>query len=200
MKVKTRKTNLSTRIYFAILCAVILICAVFMFMSQLMTKEDMVSLCKTSAMHAAREAAAFIDGDKHDSLKTGDESSQIYKDNLAILRQFVDGKDIIYAYTLKPFDSKNLQFVLDSDESAPVAIGESIARFDNVDQVLSGSVLADKDPTSDEWGEYYSAYAPIHNSAGKIVGIVGVDYSLASVNQKINATIKNNLLVMLICC
>ena len=199
MKVKTRKIKLSTRIYFAILCAVILICAFFMFMSQKMTKDHMISLCKTSAMHTASEAASFIDGDKHDSINPGDESSQAYQDGIKILRQFVDGTDIIFAYTLKPLDSQNLQFVLDSDKEDPVAIGQSLARFDGVNEVLDGSVIADENSTSDEWGEYYSAYAPIYNSAGKVVGIIGVDYSLASVNQKIQATLRSNLFVMSLC-
>ena len=199
MKVKTRKIKLSTRIYFAILCAVILICAFFMFMSQKMTKDHMISLCKTSAMHTASEAASFIDGDNHDSINPGDESSQTYQDGIKILRQFVDGTDIIFAYTLKPLDSQNLQFVLDSDKEDPVSIGQSLARFDEVNEALDGSVIADKNPTSDEWGEYYSAYAPIHNSAGKVVGIIGVDYSLASVKQKIQATLRSNLFVMSIC-
>ena len=199
MKVKTRKIKLSTRIYFAILCAVILICAFFMFMSQKMTKDHMISLCKTSAMHTASEVASFIDGDKHDSINPGDESSQTYQDGIKILRQFVDGTDIIFAYTLKPLDSQNLQFILDSDKEDPVSIGQSLARFDEVNEALDGSVIADKNPTSDEWGEYYSAYAPIYNSAGKVVGIIGVDYSLESVNQKIHATLRSNLFVMSIC-
>ncbi len=111
----------------------------------------------------------------HDSIKPGDESSQAYQDGIKILRQFVDGTDIIYAYTLKPLDSQNLQFVLDADKEAPAAIGKSLVRSDEINKALEGSVIAEKNSTSDEWGEYYSAYAPIHNSAGNIVGIVGVD-------------------------
>lgn len=199
MKVKTRRTRLSTRIYFAILFAVILICAFFMTMSQIMTKDHMVSLCKTSAMHTASSAASFIDGDKHDSLQSGDESSQTYQDYVKLLRQFVDGTDILYAYTLKPQDSKNMQFILDSDEEEPVSIGTSVDVSPEAYDALDGTVAADKDPTFDQWGEYYSAYAPVYNSAGKVVAIVGVDYSLASVNQKIHATLKSNLIVMGIC-
>lgn len=130
MKVKTRKTKLSTRIYFAILCAVILICAFFMLMSQIMTKDHMISLCKTSAMHTASEAASFINGDIHDSIKSGGESSQDYQDGIKILRQFVDGTDIVYVYTLKPLDSNNLQFVLDSYKENSASIGESLDSFE----------------------------------------------------------------------
>lgn len=199
MKVKTRRTKLSTRIYFAILFAVILICAFFMTMSQIMTKDHMISLCKTSAIHTAASAASFLNGDKHDSIQPGDESSQAYQDYVKILRQFVDGTDILYAYTLKPLDSKNMQFILDSDEEDPASIGTSVDVSDQAYDALAGTATADKSPTFDQWGEYYSAYAPVYNSAGKVVAIVGVDYSLASVNQKINATLKSNLMVMCIC-
>ena len=199
MKIKTRKTRLSTRIYFAILCAVILICAFFMIMSQIMTKDHMISLCKTNALHTATSAASFLDGDKHDSIQPGDESSQTYQEYVKMLRQFIDGTDILYAYTLKPLDSKNMQFILDSDEEGPASIGTSVEVSDQAYDALAGTAVADKDPTFDQWGEYYSAFAPVYNSAGKVVAIVGVDYSLASVNQKINSTFKSNLIVMGIC-
>lgn len=199
MKLKTRKKKLSTKICFAILGAVILICAFFTFMSQMMAKDHMISMSKTSAMHTAVEAASFIDGDKQDTLKPGDETSQIYKDDVKILRQFVDGENIIYAYTLKPLDSDNLQYIVDADKEKPVKIGTSLPRFGGVDKALDGTVNADKDPSADQWGEYYSAYAPIHNSAGKIVAIVGIDYSLAAVNQNIQSSLQSNLLIMCIC-
>jgi methyl-accepting chemotaxis protein len=41
-----------------------------------------------------------------------------------------------------------------------------------------------EDVTADEWGRFYSSFAPIYNSNGEVVGVVGVDCSVDAIDQK----------------
>ena len=52
--------------------------------------------------------------------------------------------------------------------------------------------------TSDEWGDFYSAFAPVHNSAGDIVGIVGVDCSATEIRIQQSALIRKFMLIELV--
>jgi HAMP domain-containing protein len=44
-------------------------------------------------------------------------------------------------------------------------------------------ITYDMEGYTDEWGSWVSAYGPIENSAGKVVGAVGIDFSIEYVQQ-----------------
>ena len=51
--------------------------------------------------------------------------------------------------------------------------------------------------TSDEWGDFYSAFAPVYNSSGEIAGIVGVDCSATDIRLQENIFIKEFVIIEL---
>ena len=60
-----------------------------------------------------------------------------------------------------------------------------------------GTAAVTEEPTVDEWGTVYSAYAPIYNSDGEIVGIVGVDCKVSSIASSLHALLKNIVIAVI---
>ena len=74
------------------------------------------------------------------------------------------------------------------------SVGESYESYAEMDQAFEGETVIDKDITSDEWGRFYSGFSPVYDHSGKQVGIVGVDCSVAAIDQQIASYIRNFLL------
>ena len=60
---------------------------------------------------------------------------------------------------------------------------------------MKGGPSVTEDPFTDEWGTFYSGYAPITQD-GKVLGIVAVDYEASSIQTSLNSLIRNILLAV----
>ena len=95
--------------------------------------------------------------------------------------------DVYYAYTLTFADESPI-FVLDSsfyvdnqgDDGELAKPGEVYeeAPGELFTAWKSGQPASSEVPYTDKWGTFLSAYAPFHDSTGKIAGLVGVDISM----------------------
>jgi methyl-accepting chemotaxis protein len=90
-----------------------------------------------------------------------------------------------------------LQFVVDADTDVEnrSAIGEPYESYDVTVQAYRGKVVVDDEFTSDEWGHFYSGFAPIYNSAGVVVGLVGVDCSVASIEAENQSMLRTVVII-----
>ncbi|HXV19131.1 MAG TPA: SpoIIE family protein phosphatase, partial [Candidatus Omnitrophota bacterium] len=90
------------------------------------------------------------------------------------------------AYLLVPTDSENtLQFVTNANkEVSPVACGEryDAASYPEMQNAFAAPAV-DKDLTRDKWGTWLSAYAPVFDSGGKTIGILGVDVAAKTIED-----------------
>jgi methyl-accepting chemotaxis protein len=193
-KIKTRRLSIQNKIFFGGMIIGLLICILLGGIVYSVTSKQLLSMIKENAVSIANIAGKQIDGDLHDKLKTGDENSKDYQDIKENLKGYLDSTELQYIYTMKPLDNENVQFVVDVDDSETKSmIGDTYKKYDKIDEALSGETTIDDEPTTDELGTYYSAYAPIYNSSNKIVGIVGVDYPIGKVKDTMN-----QLLIMII--
>ncbi len=140
--------------------------------------------------------ASEMDGDLHERITSPDQAGSFayQKATEPLLRLRRSVPDVYYAYTLRG-PEKDLRFVLDStfyitnqgDDVTPLVIGNhygdappaalAAARF--------GKVKVSSAPYTDQWGTFLSSFAPFHNQAGRTVGLVGVDLSMATLNQQL---------------
>jgi methyl-accepting chemotaxis protein len=138
--------------------------------------------------------AATVDGDMFETIQIGDEDSVAYGIIKQQLRNFLQGDDIEYVYTMRKVGNE-LQFVVDADIDDPALIGDSYQSYDEIEQAFAGNVVADSEVTTDEWGRFYSGFAPIYNSNGTVVGIVGVDCSVAFIDSESSAMLRNVIII-----
>jgi methyl-accepting chemotaxis protein len=146
-------------------------------------KADLLNQSINQTKSVAAMAAATVDGDLFETIQEGDEDGEAYAVVLSQLRDFLQGDDIEYIYTMR-FVGDDLQFVVDADADEPAAIGESYESYDVIEQAFKGNVVVDNEVTSDDWGRFYSGFAPIYNSENDIVGIVGVDCSVSFIDSE----------------
>jgi methyl-accepting chemotaxis protein len=159
-------------------------------------KADLLNQCKDKTGSIAAAAAAVVDGDLMETIQVGDEDGEAYATILAQLQNFLQDDDIAYIYTMR-YVGDELQFVVDADTDVEnrSAIGEHYESYDVIEQAYRGKVMVDDEFTSDEWGHFYSGFAPIYNSAGEVAGIVGVDCSVASIEAENQSMIRTVVII-----
>lgn len=121
-------------------------------------------------------------------LKPGDESSGKFIALVNKLKSIQNShSDIKYIYTMK-LEGEKLVFMVDPEygntEDPGAEIGEVYEETNA--QMFEGFKKASVDDefTTDKWGTLLSGYAPIRDTTGTVVGIVGVDMASDLVMEK----------------
>jgi len=144
-------------------------------------------------MLVAQMASLMVDGDALMRVPLNHDEGTRSPEYRSILAQFYRIKaldpTIKYLYTLRKTDKADVwQFAVDAD---PVLSAEMkqrvrkdftaypgdpyfVGRFPEITAALHGPT-ADPKITSDEWGVKLSSYAPVHDSSGAAVAVIGVD-------------------------
>ncbi|MCP9883744.1 response regulator [Synechococcus sp. ATX 2A4] len=101
--------------------------------------------------------------------------------------------EIFYAYVLVN-SPEGLRFTLDStyyiknpnDFVSPLSVGQLYLdpSADALQAARSGLITVSAKPYTDQFGTFMSGFAPIRNSDGEQVGLVGIDFSLAQLQRK----------------
>lgn len=131
----------------------------------------------------ATDAADEVDGDALAALKPGDETTPAFtaiRDRLAAFRDANPG--VLYVYTMRNVND-TVEYVVDADyrPGDTPAIGSVYQPTDDDSRLLAGFTepSAESELSTEEWGNttatIISGYAPVKDSTGAIVGLVGVD-------------------------
>ncbi len=182
---RVRKIKLQWKIAGSAAMLLLLVVSVLFVVSVIATRKDLMDESRAHTKALARIAAELIDGDELASLQAGDEDTETYQRILTELRDFIIDQDITYIYTMRKEADGKLVFVVDADTEDPGAIGEVYESYDKIETALAGTPSVDDHVTTDEWGSYYSAFAPVMNHANQVAGVVGVDCSIGTINAKV---------------
>lgn len=118
-----------------------------------------------------------------------DTQSQDYieiRDSLLGAKAFHDLK---FVYIMGKKDDKNAFYIMDIAEE-PEEYGKEYPIEGAMKKAFDGEITYDKEPTKDDWGYFISGYAPLKNSSGEVVAILGVDMDVTSFQS-----IKNGLIL-----
>jgi methyl-accepting chemotaxis protein len=157
-------------------------------------KADLLKQSRNETKDVAAVAASTVDGDMLETIQPGDEDGEAYGSILNQLQNFLQGDSVAYIYTMR-YVGDELQFIVDADPDDAAAIGEPYESYSIIDEAFTGKAVVDEEVTSDEWGHFYSAFAPIYNSADQIVGVVGVDCSVDSIESESKAMMKTVIII-----
>nr|MCR5609798.1 methyl-accepting chemotaxis protein [Lachnospiraceae bacterium] len=179
---KTRKLGIRKKIILYVFLIYILIC-ILIDIFYVVIKNYVVEQYANASMGTTLVAASEIDGDLFENIKS--EKDEYYDIAYDILSKYKVNSKIKYIYTIKLVDDE-LRFVIDTDDEEPAEFDE--AYDDNeymIKAIKTGKAVAEKEITSDEWGESISVYAPIKNSNDETVGIVGCDCEFTTLSNKL---------------
>jgi HAMP domain-containing protein len=155
------------------------------------TQKALKEVTQTELMALASVIAGEFSGAEADSMSVfqpGDETALSFiaiRDKLKSIKQ--SHSDIKYLYTMKKTGDR-LTFMVDADygntEDPGAKVGEKYTEENP--ELLKGFEKAsvDREFTTDKWGTLLSGYAPLRDSKGSVIGIVGVDMASNMVMQK----------------
>ena len=133
----------------------------------------------------AERAVSMIDGDSFESLvKSLDDEDPFYEETRIKLLELKESSGCLYLYTMAPFKEDTWLFIIDGSVSPEEELFSFLGDEEDTSEYdeaflrvrYSGNIEASKLVDQGEWGWLVSIYAPIKNSSGNIVGIVGVDF------------------------
>lgn len=192
---KTRKTSISTQLFLFILGAAFVVALIVGGVSYSVMGRFLRQKTMESVMEIAVIAAENVDGETFMKAMEGDETALLaVKDSLSF---FLSGDSVTYVYTLMPKDEDNFQFVVDTDPDDPGEYAEDYEAQDAMFEAMEGKESVTKEAFTDEWGTFYSGYAPIRYN-GRTLGIVAIDYEASSIQESLNHLIRNIMLSMII--
>jgi len=147
---------------------------------------------------AAAIAALHVDGDLHAQVVTAMADGSIanntsgYLSLLGALKEvLVINPEFLFVYTMVPTDDPNQVLIVadaEDDPSAPVLEAEPYDASD-YPELHQGFTepSADTEIVCDEFGACMSGYAPIRDSSGQVVALLGVDTSAGTVRSHLEA-------------
>ncbi|MBR3461545.1 MAG: response regulator [Clostridiales bacterium] len=187
------RRSLSTKILLMVegilLISSILFCSVSIYRSR-------VGICKAiqqRMLDIANCASGSVNGDVMKGLTEDKIGSDEYNDVYNTLAVFRDNVELEYVYTIREDGNDNFIFTMDLDQVSPASYGDSVEYTDALNSAGNGVAAVDEVPYTDRWGEFYSAYSPVFDSAGKVAGIVAVDFSVGWFEGQLSAQTKSTV-------
>lgn len=172
----------------------------FLYFNTISSSEK--SIQETSIVHATRVAESLNKEDYQAFL-----DNQIANKNYWELRNTLDDYrekiGALYVYTLLVDEKKNVKIMIDGqpkDSKLASDIGENTTSttLKDVTPALNGETNSTKIVHDPEYGDYLSAFAPLKDGDGKVIGIIGIDIDASDVNSISNQVLKNSLPVFLL--
>ena len=161
----------------AVLLAVNVLIAVMMISHAQKTFLDQL---RFRLLDVCNSAAALIKGEDVAALTEEDIGSERYDRVLGTLRIFQNSIDLSYIYAVDAGKDGVFRYTIDPDPESPAGFGAEIGTTPALLSAASGVPAMDTEINSDEWGTFYSAFSPIYDTRGNIVGIVGADYEVSA--------------------
>ena len=148
---------------------------------------------------ASAEGMRLIGDAYHDQLVPDAVAPENYQSIIDRMSVFAEQAQVAYVYTLIEKDA-HILFTASSYTKEDQESGELSNFFDAYDDASDGlkATFADKqmryDQYSDQWGEFRSLFIPARSPDGMDY-VIGVDISLAGINEILIGTLLNRLLI-----
>lgn len=191
------KRSIRLRMVIPIMLITILASFVIGGMSYYRARQEMVSMAVSEAMSLARIAAGQADGDLLGGITQGSAVTPEYEKIVQDLSAVKEDSSIMYLYVVGIRDNK-LVYLLDTDTSeSACGIGEEATDFaeEEIEKIKLGEEFSTGEIYKTEDGNLISAYAPVMDSTGACVGMVGSDYNADEVTSALRTLLFTIVLI-----
>ncbi|MET1013800.1 MAG: methyl-accepting chemotaxis protein [Paenisporosarcina sp.] len=187
---KTRK--LSSTIIFFLGIAILVLLVLFLTFLYFTTKATVEQTIRSQGIQTAQLIAEDIDKSMYKEFLSNKSESTDYWSVRNFLNDYREKTGSMYVYTLEKTDSK-LEIMIDGmpegDEMAS-SIGTETSYAD-IGDVLNGQTNSTSIVDDPDYGKYLSAFAPIIDDTGEVIGVLGVDIAATNVGAIQNGVIKS---------
>ena len=178
-KMKNRRLGLKAQLMIQAM-AVILITGIAISIFLVSTaQKKLVEIGTNEALALATASETTIDGNKLEEIGPGDEDGKNYSAIVKNLNEVKKGSDIVFLYTLKD-EGNQVTYVIDTDPDPETRtsigdVNEDLTK-EARQQLAAGKSYSTGEIYDTEWGKFLTAYVPVENKSGEIVGILAADF------------------------
>lgn len=172
----------------------------FLYFNTISSSEK--SIQETSKVHATRVAESLNKEDYQAFLNDPNPNKNYWalRNTLDDYREKIGA---LYLYTLSVDEKKNVKIMIDGqpkDSELASDIGENTTSttLEDVTPAFNGETNSTKIVHDPEYGDYLSAFAPLKDKDGKVIGIIGIDIDASDVNSISNQVLKDSLPLFLV--
>ena len=169
--------RLSTKIIIMVECILLVSSILFCSVSIYRSRVGIRKAIQQRMLDIANCAAGSVSGEVMKNFTEEQVGSIAYNNVYDTLTIFRDNVELEYVYCIKEDTPGNFIFIMDTDPVSPASYGDSVEYTEALAQAGRGTASVDEVPYTDQWGSFYSAYSPVFDSTGKVVGIVVADFS-----------------------
>lgn len=169
--------KLSTKIIIMVECILLVSSILFCSVSIYRSRVGIRKAIQQRMLDIANCAAGSVSGEVMKNFTEDQVGSVAYNKVYDTLAVFRDNVELEYVYCIKEDEPGRFIFTMDTDQISPASYGDSVEYTEALAKAGSGIASVDEVPYTDQWGSFYSAYSPVFDSTGKVVGIVVVDFS-----------------------
>ncbi|ESQ74504.1 methyl-accepting chemotaxis protein [Asticcacaulis sp. AC402] len=169
----------------------------------------MKSQIQGSLAGLAGTAAKAVNGDGFVTLTSPDQTSDpAYTTILSRFKTMTEGDpQISDVYAMIQSTDGKIYFIVDTQVAEGQTPAGIMEVYDDASPILieafaTGKAQVEDKPYSDKWGTVLSAYAPIRNDSGAVIGMTGVDLHVENYHQQLNrvlGALVMGLVIALVC-
>jgi len=186
------RLRLRWRTFLTATTAIAVLLLTLVLVPQLVARDARLEGLRRHVDQVARLAASHIDGDLHRALLDGSASAaELDAAREALIRLHVTWPEAFYVYTMGIREGGAV-FILDTAQDAAFArqrglrpsqymepYEQRVQYRDNwLERLAAGETYVTPGFQKDDYGTFLSGHAPVHDSAGRVAGFVGVDFGL----------------------
>ncbi len=167
-----------------------------------------VALCSEQGIPIAQKADEVLDGDKFEELVLNPSvNNPYYEEARLALLEIKETINCSYLYTMAPAGGTIFKYIIDgSCDPSDTENFSDLGTHEDISDYGEGPLLAMQDggfhssglEKQDQWGYTISTYKGIINSAGKVVGFIGVDFNVETILQMLKRRIISIAIVSII--
>ncbi|MGO0882273.1 GGDEF domain-containing protein [Clostridioides difficile] len=152
------------------------------FFNYALTYNDMIYTLSERSRNIYEYVEKNLDKDTFVEINSEkDQSKESYKSAKLLLESVKNTTGVMYLYTAKKTKDDSLVYVvdgLDSSRSDFRNAGDLIEKeiWGDLNKALANNILLPKKIKKTSWGHIFISYFPIHNDAGKVVGVIGIEF------------------------
>ncbi|MFZ7120491.1 MAG: methyl-accepting chemotaxis protein [Eubacteriaceae bacterium] len=179
-----------------IIMSIFLLSMVVLLITNYLIFNSMMSKMQGELAESVKGAMNLVDGEKLQSVKRNESmQSNEYLSVQNTLVLYKNDIDVTYLYTMIRSEENTAEMLVDSSLIDTTPIGAVYDLEDEMISALQGKITYTKKLVTDKNGIFISAYAPIKNSTGEIVAIIGADKDIQDFLE-IRSTINTSLITV----
>lgn len=190
---KVRKFKITTKLMAAIIILFFISDLILGIVTYNKCGNMLLDQIKSNSEALASGVASLIDAKTIAEVTPEDMESERYQAVSDFLTVFLNSSGCEFLYTFRYAEGGGMEYVIDSQVEDMSYVGDEFTD-DEAIPALNGSVISSSEPYTDDWGTHISSYAPIYLD-GKVVGAVGVDVSMAWIQQQKNSLMKTIIII-----